>query len=412
MMMGIPLAEMPDMPAFEAARDLILARVATLPAERVPLYEAAGRVLAEDLVAPWDMPRWDNSAMDGYAVRSEDCAGCAELRLTGYRPAGEADAAPLEPGCAMRIMTGAPLPAGADAVVPIEDAAESGGRVRFAGPVAPRAHVRFKGEDVRTGERIISSGTLLGPPEINMLASCGNVLVSVFRRARVAILATGDELVEPGEPLAPGKVINSNSVSISAAVREAGGVPLVLGIARDDRDILRAGLAEGLKADALVTTAGVSVGDRDLVRDALRDLSVEEIFWKIDVKPGRPTAFGMKDGKPVFSLPGNPVSGMVTFEMFVRPALLKMMGHARPVRPLVKAALSEAFAKKAGRVMLLRVRVEFLEGRYVAAISGDQKTGIVRTMLRANGIAILGADRTAFRAGEAVDVHLLDRRIG
>ncbi len=395
------------MPAFDEARRIILENVAPLGREEVPLARADGRVLAEEVRASRDLPPWDNSAMDGYAVRSADCAAPTTLVLSGYRTAG-GEGPRVEPGCAVKIMTGTPVPEGSDAVVPVEETEEEGGRVRIRKAVRPGAHVRLRGEDLRAGERVVAAGTLLRPPEISLLASFGAAAVPVFRRARVAILSTGDELVGIGEPLDPGKIVDSNSHSLAAAVREAGGEPLLLGIARDTRESLAGKIGKGLaEADALVTSAGVSVGDKDLVLEVLEAQGVRRLFWKIDVKPGRPTAFGLKDGKPVFSLPGNPVSGMVIFEEFVRPALRKMMGHARPVKPLLRADLAEPVSKKAGRVELLRVRLAVVDGRLVARTAGDQSTGIVRTLVRADGIAVLPADRTGFAAGEPVDVHPL-----
>ncbi len=396
------------MPSFTEARNIILDRVTPLGVERVGILEAAGRVLAEDVVAPWEMPLCDNSAMDGFAVRAADCAAIpATLKVTGYIPAGGEVTGAVEPDCAIRIMTGAPLPPGCDAVVPVEETEDDGAAIRVVAPVKERQHIRFKGEDVTTGETVIPAGTLIQPPEVSMLASFGKALVPVFRRARVAILSTGDELIELGEPPVPGKIINSNTLSLAAAVRQCGAEPIVIGIARDNRESHREKLAEGLKADALITSAGVSAGDRDLVRDVLAEMGVEQIFWKVDMKPGGPTAFGMHGAKPVFSLPGNPVSTMVTFELFARPALLRMMGHRRVVRPFVKAILREDAKKKPGKVNFLRVQVTVREGRFVASTAGDQHTGILRTMVRANGLALLPLEASVVPAGTEVDLMLL-----
>lgn len=392
---------------FAEARDLILASVAPLGVERVPLPASAGRVIAEDAAAPWDLPRFDNSAMDGYAVRSADCAAPTTLAVAGCNPAGGPALPRVEPGFAVRIMTGAPVPPGCDAVVPFEDTADLGGSVLIRVPVEPGAHVRRKGEDVPAGRTVVLAGTALRPPEIGMLASFGMAFVAVFRRPRVAILSTGDELIELGETPTPEKIVNSNSLSLAAAVSEAGAVPEILGIARDTRESLREKIAGGLAADALITSAGVSAGDRDLVRDVLADLSVRELFWRIRMRPGSPTAFGVKDGRPVFSLPGNPVSTLVTFEELVRPALLKMMGHAEPVKRFLKASLSRPVRKKPGRVQFLRVKVTVKEGRYTAEPAGDQSTGILATLLASDGLAYLPADRTGFEAGAEVEVHLL-----
>jgi len=393
---------------FERARMLILEKVSLLPTESVSLPDAVGRVLAEEVLAPCDLPRWDNSAMDGFAVRSEDCEKAEPLLIEGYIPAGGTPSGiRVGPGKAVRIMTGAPTPDGCDTIVPIEEIEEQDGQILIKGRVKQGDHIRVRGEDVQQDEIVITAGSILRPAEINMLAAFGFREVSVYRRPKVAILSTGDELVEPGEPLGPGQIVNSNAYSLAAAVKEAGGEPLLLGIARDTHASLAEKLTDGLQADVLITTAGVSMGDRDLVCEVLRDMGVERLFWKVDIKPGRPTAFGLKDGKPVFSLPGNPVSAMVTFEEFVRPALLKMMGHARVIRPYVKAILQETETKRPGRVQFLRVRVVDNGEQLTASSSGDQNTGILRTMVRANGIAVLPADRDRVEAGEEVDVHLI-----
>jgi molybdopterin molybdotransferase len=395
------------MPTFEGARTIILENVAPLGAERVALLESVGRVVSEDLAAPWDLPFFDNSAMDGFAVRSADGRPGALLRITGNIPAGGAPTPAVEPGCAVRIMTGAPIPPGCDAVVPVEETDEGDGTVRLRGTAEPRQHVRSRGEDMRRGETILAAGSVVRPPEVSMLASFGMAFVPVHRRARVAVLSTGDELVELGHPPAPGKIINSNELSLAAAIREIGAEAVLLGIARDDLGSHLEKIAEGLRADALITSAGVSAGERDLVRDALAELGVEQLFWGVEIKPGKPLAFGVKDGTPVFALPGNPVSAMVTFEQFVRPAVLRMMGHRRVIRRLVNAVLREEVRKKPGRLHFLRVRIGVENGRYWAASAGDQNTGILSTLVRADGLAVLPKDRGVFSAGEEVAVHLL-----
>jgi len=395
-----------DIP-FEEARTRILDSVFPLAAEHAPLLEAAGRILSEAIFAPFDMPSADNSAMDGFAVRSSECAGPVTLAIAGYRPAGFSGKTALKAGSAVRIMTGAPLPAECDAVVPFEDALEEGGRVRIERAVKAGAHVRVRGEDVRKGDRVLAPGTVLRPPEISLLASFGRVLIPVYRKPRVAILATGDELVEPGGEIPPGAIVNSNSFSLASAVREAGGEPVMLGIARDSLPSLREKLSAGLAEDALLTSAGVSAGDRDLVREALSGLSVREIFWRVQMRPGRPFAFGLQGRRPVFSLPGNPVSAMISFEMLARPALRKMAGDPAPVKPCVKAVLTEAVRKKPGRIQFLRVESEISDGEYRVRSAGDQNTGILRTMVRGTGIAILPVDRTHFEAGERVEVLFL-----
>jgi len=393
--------------SFEEARSCILSHVDVCGTERVPLLDAVGRVLAEDRNAPWDMPLWDNSAMDGYAVRSADCGKIpCTLTVSGFLPAGaRADGIIVEAGCAVRIMTGAPTPAGCDAVVPVEETDDGQQSVRLHEAVAKGQHIRLRGEDVPAGATFVQAGTLIRPPEINMLATFGLALVPVFRRPVVAIVSTGDELVELGQTPGPGEIVNSNALSLAAAVRETGAFPRLIGIARDNRDSHRELLREGLKADVLITSAGVSAGDCDFVRDVLEELGARQLFWKVGVKPGGPTAFALHGETPVFSLPGNPVSTMITFEEFVRPALLKMQGQRQVLRPLFKAVLVEDLKKKTGKVQIVRIRLERKEGSWLATSAGNQQTAILRTMLDANGLAILPAEDTHFAAGQEVDVH-------
>ncbi|MBJ6800242.1 molybdopterin molybdotransferase MoeA [Geomonas propionica] len=393
---------------YEQARRMVIDKVAPAGVERVLLLEAPGRVLAEDYVAPKDMPRWNNSAMDGFAVRSADCAPGTVLKVTDYIPAGVSSDDAVTPGCAARIMTGAPIPPGADAVVPIEETENTAETVKLLQQVKKHDHIRFQGEDVRGGEVIMTRGTLIGAPQVSLLASFSSVLVPVYRRVRVAILSTGDELVEIGTEPKESQIVNSNTLALATAVKLCGAEPVILGIARDDRDSHRALLSEGLKADVLITSAGVSAGDRDLVREILAELGVVEQFWKPGIKPGGPTAFGMKGNVPVFSLPGNPVSTMITFEEFARPAILRMMGHEKVFRRTVRGVLKEGARKKVGKVNFLRVHVSIEGGRFVASTSGDQNTGILKTMLRCNALAILPAEATEFAAGAEVDLHLLD----
>ena len=393
---------------YEQARRIIQEKVAPAGVERVLLLEAAGRVLARDYSAPKDMPGWDNSAMDGFAVRSADCTPGVVLKVTDYIPAGVSSDDVVAAGCAARIMTGAPIPAGADAVVPIEETEAGTETVKLLNQVRKNDHIRFRGEDVACGEPVIARGTILGPPQVSLLASFSAVMVPVYRRGRVAILSTGDELVEIGSETRDSQIVNSNALALATAIKLCGAEPVILGIARDNRESHLALLSEGLKADALITSAGVSAGDRDLVREILAELGVVEQFWKPGIKPGGPTAFGMKGAVPVFSLPGNPVSTMITFEEFARPALLRMMGHERVFRRTVPGFLKEEARKKAGKLNFLRVHVTLEDGRYVASTSGDQNTGILKTMLRCNALALLPAERTEFKAGDKVDLHLLD----
>lgn len=394
---------------FTEARTLILASLSPLGVERICLPAALNRVAAEDLLAVADLPPMDNSAMDGFAVRTADCDAGASLAISGYLPAGGELGIAVTPGNAVRIMTGAPIPPGADAVIPWEECTEADGRISPTAKVKQGQHIRWHGEDVAAGSVVVAAGSVIRPAQISMLASCGHVLIPVHSRPRVAILSTGDELVELGQTAGPGKIINSNSLALAAAVAACGAEPVMLGIARDNLDDHRCKLADGLACDALITSAGVSAGDRDLVREVLTELGVEQQFWKILIKPGHPTAFGLHGAKPVFSLPGNPVSSLVTFEMFVKPALLKMMGYPRPVSPTISAILREEVKKKAGRVNFLRVRLMAADdGTIYATTAGDQNTGILTTLLHADGLGILPSDETHFAAGSSIDVQVIN----
>ncbi|MDR3581322.1 MAG: molybdopterin molybdotransferase MoeA [Oryzomonas sp.] len=401
------------MVSFEEARNVILSSVSAVGAEHIHLLDAAGRILAEDMAAPWDMPLWDNSAMDGYAVNSADCATVpCKLRVSAFLPAGaRAEDVRVEQGCAVRIMTGAPTPEGCNAVVPVEETDNGDHEVILREPVRRGQHIRIRGEDVAAGATFARAGAIIRPPEANMLASLGMALVPVYRRPTVAILSTGDELVELGITPGPGEIVNSNALSLATAVRETGAMPLIIGIARDTRASHLEKLQEGLKADVLITSAGISAGDRDLVREALEELGVRLLFWQVGIKPGGPTAFALHGTTPVFSLPGNPVSTMITFEEFVRPALLKMQGHHRVLRPLFKAVLREELRKKPGKVQIVRIRLEREDGRWYAASAGDQRTSITRTMVDAEAVAVLPAGSTCFTAGDEVDAHFYGNHI-
>jgi len=393
---------------YAQALEILLETVQPLPPTEVPLADALGLVLAAPVSARWDLPPADNSAMDGYAFAHVGQKAGDTLHVSGFLPAGAVQNTALKPGEAVRIMTGAPLPPGADTVVPIEEVECAGDGIQLRKAPKVGEHVRLRGEEFRAGETLLAPGTAIHSGEIGLLAAAGVTRISVHPAPRVALLSTGDELVEAGTELSPETIVDSNSWALAAAVREAGAEPVLLGIARDNHDSLREKLRLGLTADALITSAGVSAGDRDLVREVLEELGVRPLFWKIDIKPGRPTAFGMAGKVPVFSLPGNPVSSLLTFDTFVRPALLKMLGHRQVLRPLLQATLQAPVAKKAGRVHFLRVRVGRVNGRLTAISAGDQNTGILSTLLHANGVAVLPAERESFAAGETIDIHLFE----
>ena len=400
----------------EEARALVLEAAPVLEAERVPALDALGRVLAERVVSTRTLPPVDVSAMDGYAVRAADLAGAspgAPVRLAVAYEVAAGGAAPraLRAGEAARIFTGAPIPPGADAVVPQEEVDAAAGDVRFRAPAPLGEHVRSAGEDVRAGDAVLEPGDVVGPPQIGMLASLGRTLVAVHRRPRVAILSGGDELVEPDEPAEGGRIVSSNSYTLAAQCREAGAEPAYLGIARDRPEELERLLRAGLHADVLVSSAGVSVGDHDYVRPVLEKLGCRLAFWGVHMKPGFPLAFGTFEGGRgplVFGLPGNPVSAMVTFDQFVRPALRKMSGHRAWFRPTLEATLDETLRKRPGRTHFVRVQLARRADGLHAASTGNQSSGVLRSMVLAQGLLVFAAEASELPAGARVRVQLLD----
>ena len=398
----------------EEALEQVLREFHPLEPEQVPILEALGRVLAEDVYAGADIPPLANSSMDGYAVLATDTAGAsreapARLRVVGEIAAGYITEAKVTPGTAIRIMTGAPIPPGADAVVKVEDTEPQGEEVTIFAEAPPGQYIRPAGEDVRRGELVLRRGTVVRPQEIGMLATLGHRDVLVTRRPRVAILATGDEVVEIDAPLGPGKIRNGNSYSNAAQVVKHGGVPVLLGIARDDVEELTEKIRAGLEqnVDLFLTSGGVSVGDLDMVKDVLA-AEGEISFWRVRMKPGKPLAFGKIGSVPVLGLPGNPVSVMVSFEMFVRPAMLKMLGVTDWERPTVEATLVDEVKHKDSRRHYLRVRVEKRGEEYRATLTGGQGSGILSSMIKANGLAIIPEEWTHVPAGAQVRVMLLD----
>ncbi len=395
----------------DEARDLILSRIPVLPSEEVALLDALYRVLDEDVYSDSDIPPFDNSAMDGYAVRAEDVAGASAdnpvvLDVLEDLAAGYVAERSVRKGAAIRIMTGAPMPKGADSVVKVEETERSDGSVKVFKAVKGGENVRFAGEDVKEGELVLGKGKLLGPGDIGMLASIGKASVRAIRRPTVAVISTGDELVDIGEPLAPGKIRNSNAYSIGAQVLEAGAIPLMVGIARDARDDLVEKIEKGLQADVLVTSGGISVGDYDLVKRVLAELG-EIVLWKVAMKPGKPLAFGTVRGKPLFGLPGYPTSSMVSFEQFVRPAILKMSGRSDLKRPEIEVVLDERVIKKPGRRHFLRAVLEKRDGEVRASLTSSQKSGSLKPMTVANALLVIPEEVTVVEPGERVIAQLI-----
>ena len=397
----------------QEARTTILSNVSPLPPKELPFTETLGLVLAEDIVSDLDIPPFNNSSMDGFAVRAEDTASAASdspvsLRISGEIPAGEGKEFSLMPGEALRIMTGAPMPPGADAVVPKENTETRETTVLINNEAQKGEYVRLIGEDITKGLCVLKKGTTVRAPEIGLLASLGRSRVKVFRAPTVAVIGTGNELVEVNKPLLKGQIRDSNSYSLAAQTNGCGAKSFRLGIAKDTREDTLAKISKGFEYDVVITIGGVSVGEYDFVNQVLKDLGAELKFWRIRQEPGKPLAFSVLKGKPVFGLPGNPVSAMVCFEEYVRPALLKMMGKTKLFRPEVSAVLDQDFKKEPGKIYFLRTKLERRNGTYFAKPTGPQGSGILRSMALADGIGIIPEDSSLVKAGDKIRVQMID----
>ncbi len=407
----------PDWLTVDEARSMILSRMRVLETESVPIIEALGRVLAESVESTISHPAWDNSAMDGYAVRSQDVAGAssenpAVLRLIEDVPAGKFPTRSVGPGEATKVMTGAPVPDGADGVTRLEYTEQSSDRdtVKIVDSGDAGRNIRRKGEDLEAGDRPLQAGTHLRPAEIGILAMMGRPEALVYRRPKVGILSTGDEIADFDELAlveAGVKIMNSNSYALAAQVIETGGQPVLLGIARDNRESLEERLAAAAGCDALITSAGLAVGEHDYVKEVLDDSGMEFLFYRVRMRPGSPFTFGLLGEMPVFALPGNPVSAMVTFEVLVRPALKKMLGSPNPLRRWRKVTLAEPAASRGWLTHFYRAFLEPGEGdRWQARLTGPQGSGILSSMVLADALIRVPPD-TQLPAGAEVEALFL-----
>ena len=418
-----------DMLSVEEAYKQIMACFSPLDVEEKPILNCLGQTLAVEVRSPLSLPPLANSGMDGYAVRREDIAGASErtpvnLRVIGLVAAGQVPDLAVETGTAIRIMTGAPVPPGADTVVPFEETDEisrrTAGRplsdIDIQADLPLGCNVRPAGEDVQAGELVLEAGTVIRPSEMGVLASLGLERARVIRRPLVSVLSTGDELASLGEELAGGKIYDSNTFSVAASVVAAGGIPKILGIARDTMEELHRKLEEVADSDLVVTSAGVSKGDYDVVKDVLTERG-DINFWSVRMRPAKPLAFGMLRGDsvrgtgrpvPLMGLPGNPVSAMVAFEMFARPAIRTMLGRQRLTRPMVEGILTNPIYNTDGRRVYARVEVEKRDGVFYANPTGPQGSNILTSMSRANALAICPDDLPRKEAGEKVDIIMLD----
>jgi molybdopterin molybdotransferase len=404
MMNNMPRESSYPMVAVAEALETIMACAAPLGVEEVEALSADGRVLAAPVVAPFAVPDLPKSAMDGYALRSND--GAAPRRVIGELSAGSAPGPLVEPGTAIRIMTGAPMPPGADAMVPVELTEEREGMVYVRHAPSPGAHVHVVGQDVALGAPVLAAGSTLGAPEIGLLATFGLTRVQVYRRTVVAVLATGDEVYEPGADRPAGAVFDSNRFALLAAAREAGCATITLGIARDTLALQRAAILDGLaQADLLITSGGVSMGSRDLVKPLLAELGTVH-FGRIAFKPGKPTTFATVGGKLVFGLPGYPVSSLVSFEVFVRPALRALQGDAHPRRPQARVTLSTPIRPSPDRPEYQRVIVRLAGGRLTAGTTGGQGSSRLLSLLGANALLLVPPADAPYPAGAELEAML------
>jgi len=398
----------------EEARRRILEHFRPLQPETIPILDALGRVLAEDVVADMSIPPLPNTAMDGYAVRVADTLNAtpekpAHLKVTADLAAGYVLETPLQPGTAVRIMTGAPIPSGAEAVVPFENAEIQGDEVLIFKPYKLWKNIRHAGEDVKKGQIVLSKGMVLRPQEIGMMASLGHSQVQVHRRPRIAVLSTGDEIINAADAWRPGKIRDANSYSVSALTLKYGGIPVRLGIAPDTVEALTVKIREALslKVDFIVTSGGVSMGDFDVVKKVLA-AEGEMHFWRARMKPGKPLAFGKIQNTPLMGLPGNPVSSMVSFELFGRPAVLRMLGKTKLRKPTINAILVDPIKHKDNRRHFVRVTLEEKNGATYAHLTGDQGSGILLSMVQADGLGIIPEDVDHTPPNFPIKVMMLD----
>jgi molybdopterin molybdotransferase len=393
----------------ERARELVLERVeAPLPPESVPITEALGRVLSQDVASADAVPGFDSSAMDGYAVRAADLTDApTTLAVAAESRAGHPAQRALQPGEAFAISTGAMVPGGADAVVRVEDAEPGDESVKIN--VAPKigANIRRAGEDIEAGATVIAAGTEVDAAVAGVIASVGIGEVECARRPRVTVLTTGDELREPGTPLEPGTIRNSNAYTLAGLIAGAGAELVATRIVPDDREATRRMLEEALGGDVVVVSGGVSVGEHDHVRPALDALGVEQVFWGVALRPGKPTYFGVREDTLVFGLPGNPVSAMVTFDLFARPALRALLGAQDRPRPRATAILAEDYAKQPGRAHVIRCRLELRDDGWHARPTKDQGSHVLTSMLDADAYAIAPTDAGDLPAGSRLEIQLL-----
>ncbi len=396
----------------EEAQKTILDTIDLMASEKVLLSKALGRTLSGEIISPLNHPPWNTSAMDGYAIRFSDALTASKaspqtLKIIEVIPAGKLPEKTVGPGEAAKIMTGAPVPEGADAIIKVEDTDKDGETVLIYVPAENGDYIRLKGEAIQEGATVLSRGVKVRSAEIAMMASIGKSVVPVFQQPRVAILSTGDELADLDEVRGPDKILNSNGYGLEAQVRESGGIPITLGIAKDSKEDLKEKIAAGLSADFLLISGGVSMGDYDFVIEVLEALGVTMRLWKVAMKPGKPLAFGTLSDRPVFGLPGNPVSSMVTFEQFVRPAILKASGRDQLFRPLITATLEEDLRKRPGRRQFMRAIVSIENGEYRVRSTGVQDSAVLMSLVKANAFMVLSEEGDLIKSGERIKVQML-----
>jgi molybdopterin molybdotransferase len=394
---------------YPEAERLVFESIPRLPALDTPLGEALGLALARDLTATTDSPPFDNSAVDGYALRSEDAEIGRVFSVVDEAPAGRPAKRRAEGGEAIKIFTGGVIPDGTDAVVMVENTSGWGEEFELKKVPSPGDNIRAAGEDTRNGDIILAEGTEVGAPEIALAATQGYGALPVYRRPKVVVLSTGTELVEPGtRDLEPGEIFDSNSYALVAAAREAGAVARRLYAASDEADTLRAAIEEALEtADVVVTSGGVSVGEKDLVKSTMLDLGVEQVFWGVKFKPGKPLFYGTRGGTRLFGLPGNPVSAMVCFDLFVRPALMSMMGRTDRRRPRVPVYFEKNIVNKFGRLHAMRISIKRTERGWLAESVGAQGSGLVSSLTKADALALVGPASEGIPAGEPIEAIVL-----